>query len=404
MQVNKSSFLPIYFTLLLACFAIQTSHAEISYSLNLDAGTAFDTNPSFLPDNDADLTSTYLLLLKPSGTLLWSQSKHRFSLNVKYITEARDKNDSLHDKSMFDSDWTYSYMYQDWGHFFLKSRIIQSEYGPHCVDIPEFMGRTLRYNFSPEFEFQPVDYFRLKISLMGESKTYQDYETDGVSNIVHGENWDEYGVYTEAQYDIIPQMSFLSGFSYSVRDYPDFDDMPGYIHHEASFGFKNILPQGTDITVLAHLYRYQFKGEVPRRMDAAYTNYGVSMTTSHPMTPDCKVSFSAFSIFEISERGIRRFYHNQGASLTFDYTNVGPFSFHSFLKYNKLDYQGQEPEVVRRTRHAELSINYQLNEWMQIGTHYRYFEHTPEESELQINEQRIALQISFRTSGVFGSK
>ncbi len=380
----------LFFTVFAACLCPPLAIGQNKAGLTI--GWAHDSNPELAFDM-LEYEESSLFSINPFLKMENIFLNNILKLHLNYVQDRFQGSPEINSRYQFDSavDWLYSY--SDTMTFFARSNLDWSSFGAQNDDVPEFMGKTASYAFRSGMKFVMDDWYELEVAGIWAHKRYRSDINLFNNEFVHGVNWQDWGISVSGSYILLPEMVFFSNMDYIFRNYSMNDISPGHQRVEATVGFTSSLKIGAEGTVQAHLFRYEFDGDVPRRMNPQYTNYGVSLKSAIPITDEWTLSIKAGSKYDLSERGVRKYFYNEYASAMVHYD--GPFTFQADVAYSKLDYHAQEPLLKTHSTKANIMLGYDLFSWCRVKGFYRFFHRTQEEKDFEIDQQRLGLNLTF---------
>lgn len=381
--------------LMLSALSIHAESFEYEWQAGCDFESAYDTNPALLPDSSDKDPESYVISLIPHGSLKVKNSYAYLQITGRYLSENYPETDEFNDQNSFNLETVWRSDYSNLISYFASGSLAQSGFGPENLDLPDYRGRSQINEFRPGMEWHWDQHARLSASAIWKMKDYQGFESDGVYGSAFGMDWNDYGMEVRGNYAFIPEFEFLSSLVWRLREFDDYDPVPGHNRTDGAFGFKVILPEGSTIAAQAHLHHVKFDGEVPRHMNSNYTNYGMSLESIHPLTPGLLLRLDAFSVFDISERGPRMLYHDRGVLAGISYEINADLTTELTYEYHKLEYNGQEPLLSSRTQNFSAQIKYRLMEWLTVGSSYQYYTYDEAIPDEFSERHRIAIRAGF---------
>ncbi|MBN1879458.1 hypothetical protein JW823_05050 [bacterium] len=393
MQIKRSEvfLLMIIFILLRP---VVSAAAEFDWTGGLTLESAFDTNPASIPEISESSEDSVVLSLSPFWRIEWQKDRHHVQTTGHYIRETYHSSDDIHDKSSLSMKSLWRFNLSDDYSLFVTDNLIQSAFGPEQRDIPFFRGRSLYNEILTGLDVVPVDNLIVTTAILWRTRDYQAVEKNDSTESVFAYDWSEFGFQAEGKYTCIPQLQFLSSLSWTSRQFDDYDLVPGHNRTNGMFGFSTTLPGGSNISVHAHLYHMKFDGIVPRHMNANYTNYGMSLSSSFPLATNLTLSVDAFSKFDVSERGPRLFYHDRGISTSLDYNCESGYSWSIFYQFHQLEYDGQEPIFKTRSSYTGGKLTRYFNEWLSVTALYRYYDYQPDFGDFSFSRHHAGVSLT----------
>jgi hypothetical protein len=370
----------------------QLASASGKVSAGLTVGFAHDTNPELVCDNQ-EYEDTSLIVVNPFLFFENSLNANRIKLKLDYIQNRFPDSSGITNMNKFTVDADWLYWYSDNMSFFARTDWTVTSFGLQNNDVPEYRGKTACNTFCSGMKYVMDDWYEFEITGTWALRQYRNNHEMYDDDIVHGINWQDWGVSVSGSYILIPEMVFFSNCNYIFRNYSYNDVSPGHQRIEADMGFRSLLTDGTEITVKAHLFRYEFDGEVPRRMKADYTNYGLSFETSIPLSEKWYLNINAGSKYDVSERGLRKYFYNEYVSAGIEYNGLVVVT--GEMAHFKIDYHGQEPLFKTHLTQADLGLSYTIYSWCRINAEYRFVYRTEEDKIYRIDNQRLGLSLTF---------
>ncbi|MGB3975426.1 MAG: hypothetical protein WBM02_03605 [bacterium] len=396
MKITKWGFFNQLILGVLCFFSVDILFAQSEIDIGFDSGAFHDSNPALYPDSFESLTESIGFMFKPFINLHLSTLSNDLKFSSDYCEER------FNEKMVPQAFSGYS-LSIDWTHkinealsFNILNDFKHSTIDREAIDIPEYRGKTRDNKLLPGIIFQFNDTFKFETRGVWKLKKYIDSEPDPFTERHFNENWDEYGASTAFHYYPIKEIGFFINLSHLKKKFRRFDPVPGQIRSDGSFGFQTLLPYGTEIKVQASIYVFEFKGEVPRRMKAEYTDFGIQLDINQSFSSDWSMNFKAESIYDVSERGPRYFFHLENISARIEYQGDKPPVFNAYVRYSKLDYLGQEPHFVDYETLAGLSAGYKISNYVAINGFYNYFKRTQYSSEFDTEANRFGLELKLR--------
>lgn len=374
------------------CLSIFHSlHAEMRLNLGFGSAAFYDSNPALHSATFEFLQDSYGLTLIPNANFHLSTAKNDLDLECSYLEESYSDTTNLKNLSGFSIVSAWSQRMSDTFRFSLSNNFKQSMMDREDRDIPEVTGIVRWNELQSGIAYGKENDFILKAHGIWSIKRNRDGDFQEYSDLYQLESWNEYGAAAFFQYYLIPEISLLTNIMYLKRKFSDYESVPGHAQSIGSFGFKTHLPYGTDIQTEILIYVYEFEGEIPRRMKAEYTNFGVALEINHPFSPGWKCNIKAGSVYEISERSPRYFYHLETISAQLEYRSNRPYVFRSRIRHSKLDYLGQEPRIVVYETLAGLTLGYKITNWLEINGFYWFLQRSRELPEYDTETDRLGI-------------
>ncbi len=383
-------------------FQINVLFAQSHIELGLD-GTAFhDSNPTLYPDSYENLLGTTGFLWKPYINWHFLTNQNEVKCSFDYWKEQMRKKMDPQEMTGYSFSINWSNTLNDTLTFNLINDFKESEIERENVDLPEYTGKTrwnelqpgIAYQYNDIFEAETHAFWRIKKCINSDSALFPE-------RFIR-ENWDEYGASASFHYNPIQEIGFYTNLTHLKRKFRHFDPVPAQIRSNGSFGFQTLLPYGTKIRIQASIFVFEFKGDVPRRMKAEYTNFGIEFKVDQPLRPDWLINLEAKSIYDISERGARYFFHIENVSARLEYQGDKPPLFSTYIRYSKLDYLGQEPHFVEYETLAGISAGIRFNQYIRVNCFYNYFKRTQYSSEFDTDANRFGLEIKLKYDSPVG--
>jgi hypothetical protein len=381
--------------LILFLSTFKSVFADMQLNLGLGTSAFYDSNPALHPAGFEFLQDSYGLILKPGVNFHLSTPKSTFDIISTYLEEAYSDTTQMNNLSGLSISSVWSRKMSETLRFSLSDTFNQSMMDRDDRDIPEIRG-TARWNeLKTGIVYGKEQDLIIKAYGTWRIKRYKDLDLMGYLDSYDLENWNEYSASAFFHYYLIPEISFLSKIVYMKRKFPDYQPVPGHTQSIGSFGFRTHLPYGTEIQADILIYVYEFDGEVPRRMKPGYTNFGVELEITHPFSHGWQFNIKGGSIYEMSERSPRYFYHLETISARVEYNSQTPYIFRSRIRHSKLEYLGLEPRLVVYETLADLTLGYKISKWCEINGFYWFLKRTREMPEYDTDAGRLGIELNF---------
>jgi len=367
--------------------------AEYNYTLGLDIETAFDDNPTFQSDYIDTDKDGFVASFKPWINFHWILDKSDLKLSAKYYSEIYPDNSDLdnHDSYLIEALWNYKVSRSF--SFVFNNILDVSGFGSDYIDRPGAREDYFDYSAFPGIFINVINNGTLHIDGIWRKMTFDNFDNNDFA-VMHGENWEDTGFKISGEYEVIPEMGFVVGFSKIDRDFVDYEAVPAIAVSDAYFGFKTILTMQTQITLKGKLFHFDYDGVPPRHTEGDYNNYGITANIAQPLGEKGKLEIDGYSVFKLSDKAVRLFYRDVGVDINVNWKFSDNISAKLWIQHDKLEYSGMEIEFDETVFKSGMSIDYSVNEWIDFSIGYSNYSNNSTMDGMDIDGNRFSAVLS----------